>query len=82
MLFVYPKHKGTTEDIRVLVSLIYKYAMTSSLRTKPVGGQWGTCKSLVPASRVNQSNFTNIRWRHSCKVRVLGVLGVLRVRTG
>lgn len=39
MLFVYPKHKETTRDIPVLVSLIYKYAMASSLRTRPVGGQ-------------------------------------------
>lgn len=79
MLSVYPKHKETTADIPVPVSLIYKCSMTSSLRTKPVGGQWGTCKSLAPAGRVNQNNFANICWRYSCKARGLGVLGV---RTG
>lgn len=52
---------------------IYNYAMTSSLRTKLVEGQWRTCKSLVPADRVNQSSFTNTCWRYSLKVRILGV---------
>lgn len=58
MLFTYLKHKGSTEDVSVLVS-IYKYAMTSSLRTKLVGGRGRTCEFLVPAGRVNQSSFTN-----------------------
>lgn len=58
MFFVYPKHKETTEDISVLVSPIYKYAMTPSLRTKPVGGSGvPTCKSLVPPGNSKPKQF-------------------------
>lgn len=72
VFLIYPKHKETTEDISMLVS-IYKYAMTSSVKTKLVRGHWKTCKSLVPTGRVNQSSFTNTCWRYSFKVRILGV---------
>lgn len=73
MFFVYPKHKETTEDISVLVSPIYKYAMTSFLRTKPVGGSGVPASPWFLQATVNQSNFTDVCWRCSFRVRVLGV---------